>query len=101
MLGPGVNIYRQPVNGRNFEYFGEDPFLSSSMAVGYVTGMQSQWVSATIKHFLGNSSGFLRYDSDSVITEKQSLARRASTSSQAPSRQGDPSVRRGLYGVNL
>jgi beta-glucosidase len=38
MLGPGVNIYRQPVNGRNFEYFGEDPFLSSTMAAGYVTG---------------------------------------------------------------
>jgi beta-glucosidase len=70
MLGPGVNIYRQPVNGRNFEYFGEDPFLSSTMAVGYVTGMQSQGVSATIKHFLGNNSEFLRHDSDSVIDER-------------------------------
>jgi beta-glucosidase len=70
MLGPGVNIYRQPVNGRNFEYFGEDPFLSSSIAVGYVTGMQSQGVSATIKHFLGNNSEFLRHDSDSVIDER-------------------------------
>ena len=70
MLGPGVNIYRQPVNGRNFEYFGEDPFLSSTMAVGYVTGMQRQGVSATIKHFLGNNSEFLRHDSDSVIDER-------------------------------
>ncbi len=70
MLGPGVNIYRQPVNGRNFEYFGEDPFLSSTMAVGYVTGMQSQGVSATIKHFLGNNSEFLRHDSDSIIDER-------------------------------
>ena len=70
MLGPGVNIYRQPVNGRNFEYFGEDPFLSSTMAAGYVTGMQSQGVSATIKHFLGNNSEFLRHDSDSVIDER-------------------------------
>ena len=70
MLGPGVNIYRQPVNGRNFEYFGEDPFLSSAMAVGYVTGMQSQGVTATIKHFLGNNSEFLRHDSDSVIDER-------------------------------
>jgi beta-glucosidase len=70
MLGPGVNIYRQPVNGRNSEYFGEDPFLSSTMAVGYVTGMQSQRVSATIKHFLGNNSEFLRHDSDSVIDER-------------------------------
>ena len=70
MLGPGVNIYRQPVNGRNFEYFGEDPFLSSTIAVGYVNGMQSQGVSATIKHFLGNNSEFLRHDSDSVIDER-------------------------------
>jgi len=70
MLGPGVNIYRQPVNGRNFEYFGEDPFLASAIAVGYISGMQSQGVSATIKHFLGNNSEFLRHDSDSVIDER-------------------------------
>ena len=70
MLGPGVNIYRQPVNGRNFEYFGEDPFLSSSIVVGYIDGMQSQGVSATVKHFLGNNSEFLRHDSDSVIDER-------------------------------
>lgn len=70
MLGPGVNIYRQPVNGRNFEYFGEDPFLSASIVVGYIDGMQSQGVSATVKHFLGNNSEFLRHDSDSVIDER-------------------------------
>src|SRR5579872_5536240 len=70
MLGPGVNIYRQPVNGRNFEYFGEDPFLSSSIAVGYITGMQRRGVSATVKHFLGNNSEFLRHDSDSIIDER-------------------------------
>ena len=51
MLGPGVNIYRSPRNRRNFEYFGEDPFLASATAVGYITGMQKQGVSATIKHF--------------------------------------------------
>jgi beta-glucosidase len=70
MLGPGVNIYRSPRNGRNFEYFGEDPFLTSAMAVGYITGMQAQGVSATIKHFLANNSEFLRHDSDSVIDER-------------------------------
>lgn len=70
MLGPGVNIYRQPVNGRNFEYFGEDPFLSSAIAVGYINGMQSRGVSATIKHFLGNNSEFLRHDSDTVVDER-------------------------------
>ena len=70
MLGPGVNIYRSPRNGRNFEYFGEDPFLTSAMAVGYITGMQQQGVSATIKHFLGNNSEYLRHDSDSIIDER-------------------------------
>jgi beta-glucosidase len=70
MLGPGVNIYRSPRNGRNFEYFGEDPFLTSAIADGYITGMQQQGVSATIKHFLANNSEFLRHDSDSVIDER-------------------------------
>jgi beta-glucosidase len=67
MLGPGVNIYRSPRNGRNFEYFGEDPFLTSNIAVGYITGMQEQGVSSTIKHYVGNNSEFLRHDSDSII----------------------------------
>ena len=70
MLGPGVNIYRSPRNGRNFEYFGEDPFLSGKIAVGYITGMQEQGVSATVKHYLGNNSEFLRHDSDTVIDER-------------------------------
>ena len=70
MLGPGVNIYRSPRNGRNFEYFGEDPFLASNIAVGYIVGMQEQGVSATIKHFMGNNSEDLRHDSDSIIDER-------------------------------
>ena len=70
VLGPGVNIYREPMNGRNFEYFGEDPFLAATIVVGYVKGVQSQGVSATIKHFLGNNSEFLRHDSDSIIDER-------------------------------
>ncbi len=70
MLGPGVNIYRSPRNGRNFEYFGEDPFLAANIATGYITGMQAQGVSATVKHFLGNNSEYLRHDSDSVIDER-------------------------------
>ncbi len=70
MLGPGVNIYRSPHNGRNFEYYGEDPYLAGEMAVGYITGMQTQGVSATVKHFLANNSEFLRHDSDSVIDER-------------------------------
>src|SRR5271155_3039594 len=70
MLGPGVNIYRSPHNGRNFEYFGEDPFLSGQIAVGYITGMQEQGVSATVKHYLRNNSEFLRHDSDTEIDER-------------------------------
>src|SRR5271156_764536 len=70
LLGPGVNIYRAPMNGRNFEYFGEDPFLAGRIAVGYIRGVQDEGVSATVKHFMGNNSEYLRHDSDSVIDER-------------------------------
>ena len=70
MLGPGVNIYRAPMNGRNFEYFGEDPFLASRTAVGYIEGMQSEGVSATIKHFMGNNQEYDRHNIDSIIDER-------------------------------
>ncbi|HWY57816.1 MAG TPA: glycoside hydrolase family 3 C-terminal domain-containing protein [Terriglobales bacterium] len=70
MLGPGVNIYRAPLNGRNFEYFGEDPFLAAQIAVAYINGMQKQGVSATIKHFMGNNSEFDRQHTDSIIDER-------------------------------
>ncbi len=70
LLGPGVNIYRTPLNGRNFEYFGEDPFLAGRIAVGYIRGVQDEGVSATVKHFMGNNSEYLRHDSDSIIDER-------------------------------
>jgi beta-glucosidase len=70
LLGPGVNIYRAPMNGRNFEYFGEDPFLASQIAVGYIKGVQSWGVCATVKHFMGNNSEFDRHNTDSVIDER-------------------------------
>jgi len=70
LLGPGVNIYRAPLNGRSFEYFGEDPFLASRTAVGYIKGLQSQGVSATVKHFMGNNSEFDRHNVDSIIDER-------------------------------
>ena len=70
LLGPGLNIYRSPMNGRNFEYFGEDPFLSSRIAVGYIDGVQSQGVSATAKHFMANNSEFDRHNTDSIIDER-------------------------------
>ena len=70
LLGPGVNIYRAPMNGRNFEYFGEDPFLASRMVVGYIEGLQSKGVCATVKHFMGNNSEFDRHNLDSIIDER-------------------------------
>ena len=70
ILGPGVNIYRAPMNGRNFEYFGEDPFLASRMSVAVIQGMQSQRVIATAKHFAGNNSEFARMTLSSDIDER-------------------------------
>jgi beta-glucosidase len=70
LLGPGVNIYRAPLCGRNFEYFGEDPFLASRIAVGYIKGVQSQGVSATVKHFMGNNSEYNRHNANSIIDER-------------------------------
>jgi beta-glucosidase len=70
LLAPAVNIYRAPMCGRNFEYFGEDPFLASRMAVAYIKGVQSQGVSATIKHFLGNNSEFDRHNTSSDMDER-------------------------------
>jgi beta-glucosidase len=70
LLGPGVNIYRTPMNGRNHEYFGEDPFLAAQITVPYIEGVQSQGVSATVKHFVGNESEFARFTSDTVVSER-------------------------------
>ncbi|HUE82097.1 MAG TPA: glycoside hydrolase family 3 C-terminal domain-containing protein [Pyrinomonadaceae bacterium] len=60
MLGPGVNIMRTPLNGRNFEYFGEDPFLASRMAVSYILAVQSHGVASCIKHFAANNQEWER-----------------------------------------
>ena len=70
LLGPGVNIYRAPMNGRNFEYFGEDPFLASRIVVGYVKGVQSEQVVATVKHFALNNQEFDRHNVSSDADER-------------------------------
>jgi beta-glucosidase len=70
LLGPGVNIYRAPMNGRNFEYLGEDPYLAARIAVGYIQGVQGEGVNATVKHFMGNNSEFARHLIDDRIDER-------------------------------
>jgi beta-glucosidase len=70
ILAPGMNIYRSPLNGRNFEYFGEDPYLASRMAVGVIEGIQSQGVIATAKHFIANNSEYGRMDHSSDMDER-------------------------------
>src|ERR1039458_8743059 len=70
ILGPGMNIYRAPMNGRNFEYFGEDPFPAKCLAVSVIRGIQGQHVVATAKHFAGNNSEFARMTLSCDIDER-------------------------------
>jgi beta-glucosidase len=70
LLGPGVNIYRSPLDGRNYEYFGEDPWLDSRIAVNYIEGVQSEHVSATVKHYVANDSEYDRHNTDSIVDER-------------------------------
>src|SRR5690606_19849880 len=70
ILGPGVNIIRSPLNGRNFEYFSEDPYLTSRMAVGYIQGVQSQGVSACAKHYAANNEEIDRGTVDVRMSER-------------------------------
>jgi beta-glucosidase len=70
LLGPGVNIYRTPLNGRNFEYMGEDPFLASRMVVPYVKGVQSNGVAACVKHFALNNQETDRHKVNVNVDER-------------------------------
>ncbi len=70
VLGPGVNIYRMPVDGRNFEFLGEDPYLGARIAVPYIEGMQSEDVSATIKHYDANNSEYNRMQENEIISHR-------------------------------
>ena len=70
LLGPGVNIYRAPMNGRNFEYLGEDPYLSGQTAAAYIRGVQSEGVIATVKHFAANNEEYDRHNVSSDMDER-------------------------------
>lgn len=70
ILGPGVNIYRTPLNGRNFEYMGEDPFLASKMVVPYIKGLQSQGVAACVKHYCLNNDEEYRHQVNVIVSDR-------------------------------
>ena len=70
MLGPGVNIYRTPLGGRNFEYMGEDPWLASRMVVPYVQGLQSKGVAACVKHYALNNDEEYRHQVNVVVSDR-------------------------------
>ncbi len=70
ILGPGVNINRTPLNGRNFEYMGEDPFLASVMVVPYIQGLQSKGVSACVKHYCLNNDEEYRHQVNVIVSDR-------------------------------
>ena len=70
ILGPGVNIYRTPLNGRNFEYMGEDPYLVSRMVVPYIQGMQSKGVAACVKHYALNNDEEYRHQVNVIVSDR-------------------------------
>ena len=70
ILGPGVNIFRTPLNGRNFEYMGEDPYLASRMVVPYIQGVQSKGVSACVKHYCLNNDEEYRHQVNVIVSDR-------------------------------
>ena len=70
LLGPGVNIYRTPLNGRNFEYMGEDPYLASRMVVPYIQGVQQNGVATCVKHFALNNHEVNRHNTNVIVSDR-------------------------------
>jgi len=96
LLGPGVNIYRTPLNGRNFEYMGEDPYLTSKMVVPYIKGVQSNGVATSVKHFALNNQEMFRHTSN-VIVDDRALYEIYLTPFKAAVTEGDSWTIMGAY----
>ena len=89
LLGPGLNIKRSPLCGRNFEYFSEDPYLSAEMTTEFVKGLQSKHIAACLKHYAANNQETMRLTSDSVVDER-TLREIYLASFEKPVKEGKP-----------
>lgn len=91
VLGPGVNLKRNPLCGRNFEYFSEDPYLAGKLAAGFIRGAEAQGISTSLKHFAANSQELSRFTSDSVLDER-TLRELYLTAFEIAVKEGHPST---------
>lgn len=91
VLGPGANLKRNPLCGRNFEYFSEDPYLAGKLAAGFIRGAEAQGISTSLKHFAVNSQEKSRFTSDSVL-DKRTLRELYLTAFEIAVKEGKPST---------
>lgn len=91
VLGPGVNLKRNPLCGRNFEYFSEDPYLAGKLAAGFIRGAEAQGIGTSLKHFAANSQELSRFTSDSVLDDR-TLRELYLTAFEIAVKEGKPST---------
>ena len=91
VLGPGANLKRNPLCGRNFEYFSEDPYLAGKLAAGFIRGVEAQGIGTSLKHFAANSQELSRFTSDSVMDDR-TLRELYLTAFEIAVKEGKPST---------
>ena len=91
VLGPGANLKRNPLCGRNFEYFSEDPYLAGKLAAGFIRGLEAQGVGTSLKHFAANSQELDRFTSDSIL-DGRTLRELYLTAFEIAVREGSPAA---------